>query len=92
MSKYGPCLVQLKRYDEAEEPLLRAFERLQASGKPEKPVRQVLTALIELYDNTGRPAEAAKWRAELAALKPTSGPSSAPAPPAPTAAATQSAH
>jgi tetratricopeptide (TPR) repeat protein len=71
MSGWGPCLVRLERYDQAETPLLEARRRLLDTGQNRSgSMRQVVTALAELCDRTGRAAEAQQWRTELAALRP----------------------
>ena len=67
---YGPCLVKLSRYAEAEQPTLEAEHRLRETGQLNgENARMVCAALVELYDQTNRPDEAARWRARLGELK-----------------------
>jgi serine/threonine protein kinase len=69
MSRWGPCLVSLKRYQEAEAPLREAYQRLVATNQANGPVMAtVLKALAKVCEETNRPDEAAKYRAELKAL------------------------
>lgn len=85
---YGPCLTALGRYKEAEEPLRLAYDGLKRTEQQfpdpltRKRLSQVLAALAEVCDHTSRPAEAAKWRTELASLdattQPIDGPSTQP--------------
>jgi tetratricopeptide (TPR) repeat protein len=80
-SRYGPALVRLGRYEEAEDPLRRAYERLKSADlSGERRMRVVVEALAEVCDHTARPDEAARWRAELAALIAATQPATAPAP------------
>jgi serine/threonine protein kinase len=75
MARWGPCLVKLGRYEEAEKPLLEARRRLAEAGMGRSgPMRDVLGALVNLCEKTNRPDEAEKWRAELAATGPASRP------------------
>jgi serine/threonine protein kinase/Tfp pilus assembly protein PilF len=78
MSRWGPCLVELGRYAEAEAPLLEAHRRLTDTGQSQAPTMgSVLEALAETCDRTARPDEAAQWRARRAAMQhPASEPSS----------------
>ena len=80
MARWGPILVELERYEEAREPLLEAHRRLsQCELRNGNLMRLVLSELIVLCQNTGKPAEAATWRAELKALPaPTTHPATAP--------------
>src|SRR5687768_5309450 len=80
IARYGPCLVQLHRFQEAEQPLREAHRRLQQTAQPNDPLmREVVAALAEVCDYTNRPDEAAKWRAELALLRAATQPTTAPA-------------
>ena len=80
IARYGPCLVQLHRYQEAEQPLREAHRRLQQTAQQNDPLmREVVAALAEVCDHTNRPDEAAKWRAELALLRAATQPTTAPA-------------
>jgi serine/threonine protein kinase len=89
MAPHGPCLVRLGRYDEAEAPLREAHRRLVETKQSNSPrMREVLAALAEVCERTGRADEAAQWRDELESLqarpttpatRPTTAPSTKPA-------------
>jgi tetratricopeptide (TPR) repeat protein len=65
----GPCLVELKRYAEAERPLRDAYKRLDATDqRGSETMRRIVTALAAMCEHTNRPDEAKQWRAELASL------------------------
>jgi serine/threonine protein kinase/tetratricopeptide (TPR) repeat protein len=69
MSEWGQCLVVLKRYAEAEAPLVEAHKRLVASGaRRSRALSRVLSALTIVCQQTNRPAEQAAWQAQLDAL------------------------
>jgi non-specific serine/threonine protein kinase/serine/threonine-protein kinase len=82
-ARHGAVLVRLNQPARAETALLEARRRLteikQTRGDA---MRSVLAALAEACDQSDRPAEVARWRAELAAISPATAPS--------TRAATQS--
>ncbi len=62
----GECLLQMERYDDAQNELLAAVERLeQQPGPRHRGVRPVIESLVTLYQAWGKPEEAAQWRAEL---------------------------
>jgi len=65
--KLGRCLVQHRRYDEAERALLAVFNAWDVSfgASPER--RQRATrAVVDLYEAWGKPDKAREWRAKLA--------------------------
>jgi tetratricopeptide (TPR) repeat protein len=65
-SKYGTCLIQLKKYDLAEEQLLKALPVLQNSlGEHNLATQTVISRLAELYEVWGKAEEASKYRALL---------------------------
>ena len=65
MACWGPMLVDLKRYSEAEAPLLEARQRLIEAKQEKGPVMAgVLDALVELYDKTGQPEKGLPYREE----------------------------
>jgi serine/threonine protein kinase/Tfp pilus assembly protein PilF len=77
LSPWGDCLAQLGRHADAEPPLRHAHERLAATNQTRSDeMKSVLAALILVCQQTGRPEEAEKWRAELVAS--TSRPATAP--------------
>jgi tetratricopeptide (TPR) repeat protein len=79
VSHWGPCLVQLGRYAEAEPPLRHAYDRLSAAQQEQgEHMRRVLTALAEVCDHTNRPDESASWGMKLQLLRAASQPASAP--------------
>jgi tetratricopeptide (TPR) repeat protein len=77
MSRWGPCLVELGRYAEAEAPLREAYQRLGATEQAKGSLMAtVIAGLVEVCEHTNRPEEAATWRARLAATsRPTTIPS-----------------
>jgi serine/threonine protein kinase len=80
MSRWGPSLVELARYAQAEQPLLEAHQRLTVTGQSNSAAMvNVLNALAKVCDQTARPDEAARWRQQLAAIHPAT--RLAPAPP-----------
>jgi hypothetical protein len=79
---HGACLAGQKKYDEAEPLLLDAIEGLRdcedKALQPLTPERrgveagkidEALNWLVRLYDERGKPDEAAKWRKELEAVR-----------------------
>jgi hypothetical protein len=59
--------------------LLEARRVLSENGQTDgDAMRAVLGALAEVCEQTNRPDEAARWRAELAALRPATAPATAP--------------
>ena len=68
---WGRCLGQVGRFEEAEPVLLESYEILDASGGPEHTdTVEVIEALVELYDDWGRPGPANDWRAKLLVEQP----------------------
>jgi tetratricopeptide (TPR) repeat protein len=66
---YAACLRQLGKLDEAQQTLLSARDLLGNGDTTNVGQRRdVLRALIELSEQSGRTDDAARWRAELAAL------------------------
>jgi non-specific serine/threonine protein kinase/serine/threonine-protein kinase len=62
---YGLCLVKLQRYVEAEQPLLESHLHFESANMPrDKRMRDVVRALADVAEHTGRSDEAARWRAE----------------------------
>ena len=78
MTPYGVNLAKRGRFEEAEAPLREARERLE-EGKMVNTtyMRDVLDALAQVCERTGRPDEAARWRAQLAQIA-TTAPSTRP--------------
>jgi tetratricopeptide (TPR) repeat protein len=67
----GGCLVKRQQYPEAEQLLLKGYEGMKAREKTIPPqgivhIPEAIDWLIKLYTATGRPDEAARWRAEQA--------------------------
>jgi serine/threonine protein kinase len=69
-SMLGGSLLGQKKYAEAEPHLLQGYEGMKqreatilAAGKPR--LTEALERLVQLYEETKRPDEAAKWREEL---------------------------
>ena len=66
LTKYGMCLINLGRFDEAETTLDEAHQILSASlGADHDRTRTAATAMVDLYDAWRKPEPAAKWRAHL---------------------------
>jgi hypothetical protein len=81
MSLYGPCLVRLGRHADAEPALLEAHRRLVETGQEQTDLtRDVVSSLIEVYQQTGQPSEVAKWTAELPSTAPATQPTTTTAP------------
>jgi tetratricopeptide (TPR) repeat protein len=81
MSRWGPCLVELGRFGEAEAPLREAHRRLSASGQTQTgAMATVLEALAKVCEQTNRPDEAAEWRQRRAAWHPATSQSAASRP------------
>jgi serine/threonine-protein kinase len=60
----GETLLGQRRYKEAEDNLLRSYQALDPKRPSNRlPFARAVDALARLYDATGRPAEAAKYRA-----------------------------
>ena len=69
MSQLGGALLGQKKYAEAEPLLLRGYEglsRRKSAIPPEARDRlpEAIDRLVELYEATGRPDDAKKWKAE----------------------------
>lgn len=63
------CLIELDRFDEAEEVLLEARSVITGSESPSQGmIRTNLEGLVDLYGRTGRPAEAERYAGLLAEL------------------------
>jgi tetratricopeptide (TPR) repeat protein len=66
----GACLLGQQKYAEAEPLLLRGYKEMKERESQVPPVyrwrlTRALEWLVQLYEATGRPDEAAKWRKEL---------------------------
>ncbi len=62
----GMALTKMKRYEEAEKHLLEGHEVLQRTkGQHKSQENGTITALVELYQNWGKPDQAAKFKALL---------------------------
>ncbi|UCE60063.1 MAG: tetratricopeptide repeat protein [Phycisphaerales bacterium] len=66
----GACLVELQRFDEAEVRLLEGYTAIHdRGGKQFAATHAALKRIVALYEAWGKPDEAAKWQAELRAMK-----------------------
>ena len=65
---YANMLRKLRRFPEAETQLLEALGALTAAGHgtPAPSTQQVITELVALYTDWGKPEKTAEWRAKLA--------------------------
>jgi eukaryotic-like serine/threonine-protein kinase len=73
-SMLGKALVGQKKYTEAEPLFLAAYQgrkQLEATNPPQgkSGLPEAVQSLIQLYEATSKPDEAARWRAELEATK-----------------------
>ncbi|MBX7103375.1 MAG: serine/threonine-protein kinase [Gemmataceae bacterium] len=71
----GGLLIEQKKYAEAEPLLVSGYEGLKKRAEKIPPANRVglgkaVERLVRLYDETGRPEESAKWRAEQGTMKP----------------------
>jgi hypothetical protein len=79
MSLYGPALAKLGQYEQAEQPLREAYQRLNAAGLQTDPrLAAVLDALADVCDHTNRAEEAAEWRRQLGEMRATTRPATRP--------------
>ena len=63
---YGGCLLKMKRYADAEEPLLACYEALTAVFGPRHAYSQrTASTIVDLYDAWDKPEKAAEWRDKL---------------------------
>jgi hypothetical protein len=70
----GGALLGQKKHADAEPLLLAGYDGLKKDEKAIPPqgrddIPKALQRLVELYDDTGKKDEAARWRKELAAAK-----------------------
>ena len=64
--EHGECLIQLRRFAQAELPLLASYEGLKtAYGEEHNLTLDALRRLIRLYEAWGKPTQAGTWTAEL---------------------------
>jgi serine/threonine protein kinase/Tfp pilus assembly protein PilF len=64
--KYGACLIQMKKYDRAEEELLAALPILENSlGPQDEGTQRVIRLLAELYKAWGKEDKARSYQARL---------------------------
>jgi serine/threonine protein kinase len=63
---YADALIGLGRYRDAEAPMREGHDIVLALTDPhDRGVQHATRALVDIYERTGRPAEAAKWRAKV---------------------------
>jgi len=68
LGEYGPTLIKLQRYEDAEVALREAHDTLTATRGPDfERTITVAESLVELYDAWGKPQKAAEYRAKLPA-------------------------
>ncbi len=68
--EHGECLLRLRRYAQAEIPLLASYEVLKTvRGQQHAYTIEAVERLIRLYDGWGKPEEAARWRAMFSDLR-----------------------
>jgi serine/threonine protein kinase len=59
------ALIDLGRYDEAEQDLLGAYKALTSIGANPTYMQEVVTVIVALYERTDRPERAAQWKQRL---------------------------
>jgi serine/threonine protein kinase/tetratricopeptide (TPR) repeat protein len=70
LQSYGETLVGMNRTREAEPFLLEAYAIVRpALGADDRGVVRCVESLVQIYERTGRPAEAAMWRRRLSSAK-----------------------
>jgi serine/threonine protein kinase/Tfp pilus assembly protein PilF len=68
-SALGECLTTQKRFSEAELLLVESYTALKSRlGQRDPRTQEALQRLLKLYDEWGKPAQAAQYRAQLAAV------------------------
>jgi tetratricopeptide (TPR) repeat protein len=69
-SLLGACLLGQKDYEQAEKHLLAGYEGIRQRGGSAKSgdLRGATERLIQLYEETGRPEQAAEWKQKLQAM------------------------
>jgi tetratricopeptide (TPR) repeat protein len=69
-SLLGAALAGQERFEEAEELLLNAYDRMKDDpGAPPESIAAAVERIVALYDASDRPAEANEWRATLDTLE-----------------------
>lgn len=75
LMRYGVCLTGLKHYEQAEKSLLESYSILGSKLSPEhRRIQAVRSALVDLYEASGKPDQAGEFRTPM--------PDKAPTPPA----------
>jgi len=70
---WGDCLREMRRFEEAEARCRASYEILeQALGASSRQTDAAVRRLVELYEDWGRPEQAAEWRAKETAPSPPS--------------------
>jgi serine/threonine protein kinase len=81
VARWGVCLVELKRFVDAEAPLLEAVKLLRGAGPDARPaLRNVLNSLAKVCEHTNRPDDAQRYRAEAKSIEQGPGANAATAP------------
>lgn len=57
----------MKRYAEAEDPLREAYAIIVHLDPEGRGIKQAVRSFVTIYEQTGRPRQAAEWRARLPA-------------------------
>ncbi|HEY5912306.1 MAG TPA: tetratricopeptide repeat-containing protein kinase family protein [Verrucomicrobiae bacterium] len=86
-AELGHCLLNRKRFVEAEEALLQAYQGFRRHEEEIPPVEksritETVSLLLKLYEALDRPDQAAEWRQTLAEIGPRTGASAWPSAPA----------
>jgi hypothetical protein len=65
-SRLGGCLMEQRRFPEAESHLLSGYEGLQKTpGAPPRRRRESVERIVKLYETWNKPDKAAEWRTKL---------------------------
>src|SRR5262249_44255066 len=68
-SQWGGCLIELKRFAEAEPLLLEAYGMLDRTKQMPAAQRVTAERLVQLYKAWGKDAQAQEWTSKSEALK-----------------------
>ena len=63
--RLGDCLIKLGEYAEAESILLGSFQAVRDQDRDQREIKELITRLIRLHKDIGKPDEAARYRALL---------------------------
>jgi hypothetical protein len=74
-SVLGGCLLALGRHEEAKPLLIQGYAQLNAEfGAAHELTQEAIQRLVDLYDDWGKPEQAARWRTKVPSTQPASQP------------------